>query len=108
MRARHLCAAGILLSVAVLPVLASTGPSASTTDVQAAAKIRVSESYGRLPLSFEANQGQTDPEVKFLARGPGYTLFLTPTEAVLALRQARATEDAASRRVGANSFALCG
>ena len=39
----------------------------------------------RLPLSFEANQGQTDPRVKFLARGPGYTLFLTPTEAVLSL-----------------------
>lgn len=38
-------------------------------------------------LSFEVNQGQTDKRVKFLARGPGYTLFLTPTEAVLSLRQ---------------------
>ena len=39
--------------------------------------------YGRLPLVFEANAGQTDPAVKFLSRGPGYTLFLTHTEAVL-------------------------
>jgi hypothetical protein len=48
---------------------------------------RVRASYGRLPLSFEANAGQTDPRVQFLAHGPGYTLFLTPTEAVLALSQ---------------------
>lgn len=30
-----------------------------------------------LPLSFEANRGQTDPAVKFLSRGDGYALFLT-------------------------------
>jgi Beta-propeller repeat len=41
--------------------------------------------YGRLPLSFEANEGQTDSQVKFLARGRKYTLFLTATEAVLTL-----------------------
>jgi hypothetical protein len=43
------------------------------------------ESYGKLPLSFEANRGQTDPRVKFLSRGSGYTLFLTGDEAVLSL-----------------------
>ena len=42
--------------------------------------------YGKLPLSFEANRGQSDTRVKFLARGNGYALFLTPTEAVLSLR----------------------
>ena len=42
--------------------------------------------YGKLPLSFEANQGQADPQVKFLSRGQGYSLFLTATEAVLQLR----------------------
>ena len=39
-----------------------------------------------LPLSFETNHGQTDAEVKFLARGPGYTLFLTERQAVLAVQ----------------------
>ncbi len=39
--------------------------------------------YGQLPLSFEANQGQTDARVKFLSRGRDRTLFLTSTEAVL-------------------------
>jgi uncharacterized protein (TIGR03437 family) len=47
-------------------------------------KARLVEPYGNLPLSFEANHGQTDGRVQFLSRGRGYTLFLTATEAVLA------------------------
>ena len=39
-----------------------------------------------LPLFFEPNQGQTAPQVKFLARGAGYGLFLTANEAVLQLQ----------------------
>jgi hypothetical protein len=46
---------------------------------------RIREVYGKLPLSFELNRGQTDPQVKFLSRGPGYTLFLTATDAVMSL-----------------------
>ena len=50
----------------------------------------VAESHGlsgmKLPMSFEVNEGQTDSQVKFLSRGCGYTLFVTPAEAVLALR----------------------
>ena len=56
---------------------ASVPPPRSMADAQA--------TYGHLPLSFEANQGQTDRQVKFLSRGQGYNLFLTSTEAVLAL-----------------------
>src|ERR1700677_1310426 len=44
--------------------------------------------YGKLPLSFEANRGQTDSSVQFLAHGQGYTLFLRKGEAVLALQGA--------------------
>src|SRR5437899_6927470 len=51
----------------------------------AATDTRVSESYGKLPLSFEANQGQTHKDVRFLSRGPGYSLYLTAGEAVLVL-----------------------
>src|SRR2546423_188942 len=46
---------------------------------------QIREAYGKLPLSFEANQGQTDSRVKFLSRGSSYTLFLRSAEAVLAL-----------------------
>lgn len=43
----------------------------------------------RLPLFFESNQGQTDPAVRFLTRGDGYTLFLTPAETVMAVAGAK-------------------
>jgi len=36
-----------------------------------------------LPLQFQPNLGQTDSRVRFLARGAGYTVFLTPGEIVL-------------------------
>jgi hypothetical protein len=39
-----------------------------------------------VPLSFEANQGQTDSQVKFLSRGDGYSLFLTSHGVVFTLR----------------------
>src|SRR5260370_27581225 len=63
------------------------GPSANAPSP--ASKQKVAEEYGKLPLSFEANHGQTDPKVKFLSRGPGYQLFLLPNEAVLTLEKAR-------------------
>jgi hypothetical protein len=64
-----------------------------------------------LPLFFEPNLGQTDPQVKFLARGRGYGLFLTTDEAVLELqpsaisRQQSASAVIRMRLEGANSSA---
>jgi len=46
---------------------------------------RVHASLDVLPLAFEANQGQTDPEVKYMARGNGYQLYLTSSQAILKL-----------------------
>src|SRR5262249_46887538 len=60
------------------------------------------ETFGRLPLQFEANEGQTDARVQFLARGPGYTLFLTPAEAVFRLQTAGAGNVVRMELVGAN------
>jgi hypothetical protein len=51
----------------------------------AAADARVSETYGKLQLHFEANRGQTNKDVRFLSHGPGYSLYLTSSEAVLVL-----------------------
>jgi hypothetical protein len=48
---------------------------------------RIAGEYGKLPLAFELNQGQADPAFQFLSRGPGYSLFLRPDEAVLLLRE---------------------
>jgi hypothetical protein len=66
---------------------------------------QVMESYGKLPLSFEANQGQTDQQVKFLARGPGYSLFLTGDSAVLSLRQQKTNAVLRMKLLGANAHA---
>ena len=68
--------------------------------VTGAAASQAWTAYGQIPLSFEANQGQTDSRVKFLSRGTGYTLFLTPQEAVLTLGSDRAPRTAASGRDG--------
>lgn len=59
------------------PLMSSSSAKRRTAAAQIA--------YRRLPLTFEANQGQADARVKFLARGHGYTVFLMPTEAVLTL-----------------------
>ena len=56
-------------------------------------KPQVVASYAKLPLSFEVNQGQTDDQVRFLARGTGYTIFLTGDEAVLSLRKPSARHE---------------
>lgn len=42
--------------------------------------------YAQAPLSLEPNQGQTDPVVDFIARGRGYSVFLTATGLVLSLQ----------------------
>ena len=52
----------------------------------ASPKPNVAENYGALPLSFEANDGQTDPSVQFISHGSGYTLFLRQTDVVLSLQ----------------------
>ena len=53
----------------------------------AAARLRTFEAYSKIPLAFEANSGQTDARVKFLARGAGYTVFLTDRDATLRLER---------------------
>ncbi len=80
---------------------------------------RLDELYGRLELSFEANWGQADPSARFLARGSGYSMLLTPTEVILALsrreeagpiREARAMpgESTGERRFGLVRIRLVG
>jgi hypothetical protein len=72
----------VSLSASAESTVASSFPAISHPSI-----VRSDASYRQLPLSFERNQGQTDPEVKFLSRGNGYTVYLTPTEALLSLRR---------------------
>jgi len=76
----------------------STSPiskSASVSQSDPARQAQVFETYGKLPLSFEANHGQADGKVRFLSRTSEYTLFLTRDEAVLALRPEKARKPVA-------------
>lgn len=81
----------------------TNSPVVSNNPVDRDNQNKIKASLMQLPLSFEANQGQTDPSVKFLSRGESYSLFLTATEAVLSLRRGteakgRGPEDAAADR----------
>jgi uncharacterized repeat protein (TIGR01451 family) len=71
-------------SFGIAPAFAATAPKLDPKD-DVAATARLSSSYGKLPISFEPNEGQTAEVVQYLARGAGYTLFLTPGEMVLTL-----------------------
>ncbi|HEX4546112.1 MAG TPA: SBBP repeat-containing protein [Candidatus Acidoferrum sp.] len=55
-------------------------PSAGWPQDSAIPQARVASEYGKLPLSFEENLGQSDARVKFMARGSSYTVFLTDDE----------------------------
>lgn len=59
--------------------------------------------YAKLPLSFEPNQGQADSQFKFLARGSGYTLLLSPAEADLGLRSSAASSSTHAKDPGTPS-----
>jgi len=77
----------------------------------AQASVAPVRNYGKLPLSFEVNQGQVDPSVRFLSRGAGYALFLTDSSAVLAVARSGApgqptdSPDSSRATIGASSKA---
>ncbi len=84
----------VVIAAAALQA-ASQSPSPATPQIKSPdvanqagtreASARLPGSYGKLPISFEPNQGQANQTVQFLARGSGYALFLVPDEAVISL-----------------------
>ncbi len=86
----RICAIVILIVVLVVSI-APGGVSAQSDDAA------IEQIYGQLPLRFEANLGQVDPAVKFISRGPGYSMYLTEQGFVLALG---AVEEAAAEETG--------
>jgi hypothetical protein len=92
-------AAGSALIWAVSRMHVATGATAAqapSLDLKAEARSSALalQSFTRLPMLFEPNVGQSDPQVKFLARGNGYGLFLTGNEAVLSLSRTKADKSA--------------
>ena len=76
-----------------------TAPKLAKQKPSKAQQARAVAAYGKLPLGFEANEGQTDSRVRFLSRGSGYLLYLTPGEAVLALESERPQQSARTSKL---------
>lgn len=93
------------LSRLVIMVAASLGVASVA---RAAAEPQFFTGYGDLPLSFETNAGQTDARVSFVSRGPGYALYLSPTEAVLALHKVDVRRDQSALSPDAVRMTLLG
>ncbi len=78
-RAVQLVLAALVFSLLPPGALLRRGP-------QLPARTTTATRYGKLPMRFEKNEGQHDPQVRFVARGGGATLFLTAIGATLSLR----------------------
>ena len=77
----------LVVAAIVAPLLAWLALSASPARRAHTATVTATHAVktGGLPLVFEANGGRTDAQARFIARGGGYTLFITPRESVMAL-----------------------
>jgi len=79
---------------------ASTNGTRAPQSATPAAHGRVQANFAALPLAFEENKGQTDAQVEYMARGNGYTLFLTANDAVFSLHSASAASRLSTIRRG--------
>jgi len=73
-------------------VLAAQAQEKSPPVRAASNRARSIEAFANLPLYFEPNQGQAEAQVKYLSRGAGHLLFLTPSKAVLVLTKREHSE----------------
>ena len=64
---------------------------------------KAAEVYGGLPLGFEANSGQADPQVKYVSHAGGCNLYLTGKEAVVHLRESTRPHEGKPHSANANS-----
>src|SRR5580700_3569476 len=87
MKTNNILAVLVSLSLGTIATgaMAQAKPAAVPPPAQAASAPAIA--YGRLPLSFEPNRGQTSGQVQWLARGPEYTLFLSGHDAVLEMNR---------------------
>ncbi|HEV3511521.1 MAG TPA: hypothetical protein VGS05_07435, partial [Candidatus Sulfotelmatobacter sp.] len=90
-------ATGKLRVPAVKATNSVAAPSSQPPAVSAEQRGRVRATLETLPLAFEANRGQTDPQVQYMARGNGYTVFLTPDDTVFAVHSSSSSSPAVGK-----------
>ena len=85
-KGRVVAAAAVSVVLAGCTTIGGRAPDGPTSSGQPQAdKEAAADAFGKLPLRFEANRGQAGAGVDFLARGSGYSIFLTGEEAVMSL-----------------------
>ena len=70
------------------PSAGGAASAAAPAEAVRASEQQARRAFATMPLAFEANRGQSDPRVRYLARGAGFTLFLTQRRAVFGFRGA--------------------
>jgi hypothetical protein len=98
---RSLISLGLLFSLVTFPVLSQHQASASLgLPDDCLSPIKLSPTvdteaiqFKKQPLRFEVNRGQSDAQVRFIARTNDSTLFLTQSEAVLRLPKLEASPE---------------
>ena len=105
---RRICTSCVIASVAMIAVALIAFYSGQTSNglcrfvfvfsvpvktIAPSAREHMKASFASLPLGFEQNYGQTDPQVKYMAHANGYTLFLTSHDAVFAFHRKPSTSE---------------
>ncbi len=96
-----------MLRLLVCLFLLTNLPAAANNSASAPSNKNPIAAFGGLPLTFEANRGQTDSRVRFLSHGNGYTLFLTPTETVLVEGKTHVSDRGSFTKSLADSESFC-
>ena len=79
----HLKNGTVTVSESELQKIAAAAPKRGGVKVvNPSDRSQVARAYDNLPLTFEENQGQMGGPTRFLARGRGYRVYLTPKDAV--------------------------
>ena len=77
----------------IRPLSVESGLSHALPSDKTRENAQIAENYGKLPLHFEPNLGQTDQSVSFFARGKGYGIFLQDRSATLVLSDRKKLSD---------------
>jgi hypothetical protein len=86
-RTAALLPACTLGSLAVLALGAAATVRTARSPELPSATHAVKGAFLQRPLSFEENRGQAGRQARFVSRGPGFTLALSPTQALISVAQ---------------------
>ncbi len=83
MKARYLLSRDFVFAAVLISMLVFSKPA--TANVNGGKASHLLEEYGKIPLSFVPNEGQTDPRVKFYESSGGHETFFTNDGIVFAI-----------------------